>query len=414
MKYFIILALIVTGGCKEADDSSGDLKTLDQLAGSKNIYTCQTESIANYPSAQLIERIVIGNTKCSSGTEMSSDCKEVAKAVATVPKVFQDAFLELGGSIKVGGDTDQICGVTLKKGEAVEASKIKGIDSCWAIAASDREQSNSPDKVVVIAHKDIQAAKQYTTRVFGYFASQALPFVNADGSGSYTFDFNNNTNRHISDALTSRKTNVANQFVREINTSKDYSMTSMASVLGEALDYVKINGVVTGLSGYEEKVKNRILAFSDYVSADAFDSVYCGAAATTDARLSAANSVFKKTIKAYNDTVHPALVELAASIAKNGSGLNLTASDGRSMLMQILGLGAALFKRMAKADLRTASNTDSRLAGGSTCGSGTCKGCSGCSNGNCNCAGGSCAAGGCSGGTCSCGGACSCCGPSMV
>jgi hypothetical protein len=412
MKYLLSIALLTFVGCKN-DDSTGDLKTLDQLAGSKNVYTCQSEDPTNYPSAELIQRIVIGNTKCDAKA-MSSDCKEVAKAVATVPKVFQNAFYELGGSIKVGGDTDQICGVTLKKAEVVGAEKVSGISSCWAIAASDRDQDNSPSKVVVIAHKDVTSAKQYTTRVFGYFASQALPYVNPDGTG-YKFDFSNIANKNIAAKLTENKVSVANQFVREINKSGEYSLTSMSSVLGEALDYVKINGVVVPeIDAMDQTVKNRILAFSDYVSADAFDSMFCGAA-SNDAKLAKANTVFEDTIADYKTKVHPALLQLATSIAGNGMNLTTTAgSADLAALLQILGIGAAALKSMPNPALQVAASADTSLANNTTVGSCTCGSCQGCANGNCSCANGSCCAGGCCGPNCQCGGTCANCGPSTV
>jgi hypothetical protein len=408
MRYLLSIALLTFVGCKN-DETTGDLKTLDQLAGSKNVYTCQSEDPANYPSAELIQRIVIDNTKCDAKA-MSSDCKEVAKAVATVPKVFQDAFYELGGSIKVGGDTNQICGETLKKAEVVGAEKVSGISSCWAIAASDRDQSNSPTKVVVIAHKDVTAAKQYTTRVFGYFASQALPYVNPDGA-SYKFDFSSIANKNIAEKLTENKVSVANQFVREINKSGEYSLTSMGSVLGEALDYVKINGVVVPeIDAMDQTVKNRILAFSDYVSADAFDSMFCGAA-SNDAKLAKANNVFSNTIEDYKTKVHPALVQLATSIAGNGMNLTTTAgSADLAALLQILGIGAAALKSMPNPALQVAANADTSLANNTTVGSCTCGSCQGCANGNCSCANGSCCAGGCCGPNCQCGGTCANCG----
>lgn len=414
MKYLLMFALFMAVGCKNETDSQGDLKTLDQLAGSDNVYNCQSEDPANFPGAELIKRIVIGNINCDDKA-MTADCKEVAKAVATVPKVFQNAFLALGGSIKVGGDTDQICGVTLKKAEVVESGKISGISSCWAIAASDKLQENSPSKVVVIAHKDIASAKQYTTRVFGYFASQALPYINAEG-GSYKFDFSNIANKNIAQKLTENKIAVASQFVREINKSKEYSLTSMSGVLGEALDYVKINGVVVPeTDAVDQAVKNRILAFSDYVSADAFDSMFCGAS-SSDTKLAKANdAVFSNTIKDYQEKVHPALVQLATAIA--GSGLNLTTSastDSLAAIMQILGLGAAALQRMPNPALQAAANTDASIGNNQTCGSSSCGNCQGCANGNCTCANGSCCAGGCCGGDCGCGGTCANCGPMNV
>jgi hypothetical protein len=409
MKYLLSLALLVSVGCKNDSEAEGDLKTLDQLAGSKNVYTCQSNDPTNYPSAALIQRIVIGNTKCDDKA-MSSDCTEVAKAVATVPKVFQNAFLELGGSIKVGGDTDQICGATLKKAEVVGAAKVSGISSCWAIAASDRDQQNSPSRVVVIAHKDVASAKHYTTRVFGYFASQALPYVNPEGS-SYKFDFHNIANKNIAQKLTENKVAVANQFVREINKSKEYSLTSLGNVLGEALDYVKVNGVkVPETDAMDQTVKNRILAFSDYVSADAFDSMFCGAS-SDDENLAKANAVFANTINDYKAKVHPALVQLATALAGD-DGLNLTTTnDTLAILMQILGLGAAALKSMPNPALSVANTTDMSLANNSTVGSSTCGSCQGCANGNCSCANGSCCAGGCCGPNCNCAGTCANCGP---
>lgn len=412
MKYLLSIALLTFVGCKN-DESGGDLKTLDQLAGSKNVYTCQSEDPTNYPSAELIQRIVINKTKCDAKA-MSNDCKEVAKAVATVPKVFQKAFLELGGSIKVGGDTDQICGVALKKAEVVGAKKVSGISSCWAIAASDRDQENSPSSVVVIAHKDVTSAKQYTTRVFGYFASQALPYVNPDGD-SYKFDFSNIANKNIAAKLTKNKISVANKFVREINKSKEYSLTSMGDVLGEALDYVKVNGVKEPKSdAIDPIVKNRILAFSDYVSADAFDSMFCGAS-SNDPKLKKANSVFSKTIKDYMKKVHPALVQLATSIA--GDDLNLTATTNGgdlAAILQILGISAAAIKSMPNPALSVAHTTNTSLANNTTIGSNTCNSCTGCANGNCSCPSGSCCAGGCCGLNCDCGGTCGFCSPSTV
>ncbi len=410
MKYLLSIALLVTVGCKKDGESVGDLKTLDQLAGSKNVYTCQSNDPTNYPSAELIQRIVIGNTKCNDKA-MSSDCKEVAKAVATVPKIFQNAFLELGGSIKVGGDTDQICGVTLKKAEVVGAAKVSGISSCWAIAASDRDQENSPSRVVVIAHKDVTAAKQYTTRVFGYFASQALPYVNPDGAG-YKFDFSNIANKNIAQKLTENKISVANQFVREINKSKEYSLTSLGSVLGEALDYVKVNGVaVPDTDAMDQTVKNRILAFSDYVSADAFDSMFCGAA-SNDAKLAKANTVFANTIADYKLKVHPALELLATAIAGNGDySLTTTTNVSITTLLQFLGLGVAALQSMPKPAFSVASTTDTSLANNKTVGSSTCGSCQGCANGNCSCPNGSCCAGGACGPNCNCSGTCANCGP---
>jgi len=412
MKYLLSIALLVTTiGCKNESESGGDLKTLDQLAGSKNVYNCQSDDPTNYPSPTLIQRIVIGNSKCDDKA-MSSDCKEVAKAVATVPKVFQNAFLELGGSIKVGGDTDQICGATLKKAEVVGAAKVSGIASCWAIAASDRDQAHSPSRVVVIAHKDIASAKQYTTRVFGYFASQALPYVNPDGS-SYKFDFNNVANKNIAQKLTENKVSVANQFVREINKSKEYSLTSLGNVLGEALDYVKINGVaVPDSNAMNQTVKNRILAFSDYVSADAFDSMFCGAS-SDDKRLAQANAVFSNTIKDYKEKVHPALVQFATAIAGNGDFSLTTTNDSLAMIMQILGIGVAALKSMPNPALSVANSTDTSLANNMTVGSNTCGSCQGCANGNCSCPDGSCCAGGCCGPNCNCAGTCANCGPLM-
>ena len=172
----------------------------------------------------------------------------------------------------------------------------------------------------MIAHKDVTAAKQYTTRVFGYFASQALPYINADGAG-YKFDFSNIANKNIAQKLTENKVAVANQFVREINKTKEYSLTSMSSVLGEALDYVKVNGVaVPDSDAMDQTVKNRILAFSDYVSADAFDSMFCGAA-SSDAKLAKANVLFSNTIEDYKTKVHPALVQLATAIAGNNGSI---------------------------------------------------------------------------------------------
>jgi len=411
MKYLLTIALLVTVGCKNDGESEGDLKTLDQLAGSKNVYTCQSDDPANFPSAELIQRIVIGNTKCDAKS-LSSDCREVAKAVATVPKVFQDAFLELGGSIKVGGDTDQICGVTLKKAEVVGAAKVSGIASCWAIAASDREQQGAPSKVVVIAHKDVTSAKQYTTRVFGYFASQALPYVNPEGSG-YKFDFHNIANKNIAQKLTENKVSVANQFVREVNKSKDYSLTSMGNVLGEALDYVKINGVVVpDTDAMDQTVKNRILAFSDYVSADAFDSMFCGAS-SNDVKLAKANAVFSNTIEEYKTKVHPALVQFATAIAGN-SDLSLTTTttnESLAMILQILGMGATALKNMPKPALSVANTTNTALANNTTVGANTCGSCQGCANGNCSLASGGSCAGGCCGPNCNVAGTCANCVP---
>ena len=40
MKYLLSIALLTFIGCKN-EESEGDLKTLDQLAGAKNVYTCQ-------------------------------------------------------------------------------------------------------------------------------------------------------------------------------------------------------------------------------------------------------------------------------------------------------------------------------------------------------------------------------------
>lgn len=404
MKYFLSLLVLLSVGCKN-DGETANVKTLDQLAGSENVYSCQTENRANYPDAKLIERIVIGETSCDpSADKMSADCKEVVKAVATVPKVFQDAFLELGGSIKIGADTDRICGATLKKGNAFETSKISGIESCWAVAAGDSNQPNTPDRVVVIAHRDMKAAKSYTTRVFGYFASQALPYINKTDNG-YSFEFYNNTNRHINDALMLKKADVANQFVRDINSSSQFEMSGLSNVLGEALDYVKVNGVKPGLAGYTDNVKNRVLAFADFVSADAFDSMYCGG----DSRLASANKVFQKTIENYKKNVHPALEVLAKNIADNNSSMNLTTSVDMSTLMQILGLGAQVLRSMPQPALQTAANADTSLGNGMTCGSGTCGSCSGCANGNCSCANGQCCAGGACGASCGCpGGMCNC------
>ena len=408
MRYLLSIALLTSFvGCKN-DETTGDLKTLDQLAGSKKVYTCQTEDKANYPSAELVQRIVIGNTKCDAKA-MSSDCKEVAKAVATVPKEFQDAFLELGGSIKVGGDTDQICGVTLKKAEVVGEEKISGIASCWAIAASDRDQDNSPSKVVVIAHKNLTSAKQYTTRVFGYFASQALPYVNPDGAG-YKFDFNNIANKNIAAELTKNKVSVMNKFVREIKKSK-YSLTSMEPVLGVALNYVKLSDNINPeTDAIDQPVRNRVLAFSDYVSADAFDSMFCGEA-STNKKLKKANKTFESTIEDYRTKVHPALQQLAKSIAGNGMNLTTTAgSADLAALLQILGIGAAVLKSMPNPALQVAASSDTSLANNTTVGSCTCGSCQGCANGNCSCANGSCCAEGCCGPNCQCGGTCANCG----
>jgi hypothetical protein len=404
MKYFLSLFIVLSVGCK-SEDETANVKTLDQLAGSSNVYSCQTDSGANYPDAKLIERIVIGEQSCSSASDnMSSDCKEIVKAIATVPKVFQEAFLELGGSIKVGGDTGRICGATLKQGKTLKASKISGIESCWAIAASDVQQAGAPDRVVVIAHRDMAAAKSYTTRVFGYFVSQALPYINRSESGGYSFDFYNNTNRHINDAMMEKKADVASQFVRDIKDSSEYEMSGLSNVLGEALEYVKANGVNPGLSGYTDSVKSRVLAFADFVSADAFDSMFCGG----DSRLVAANKVFQKTIDNYKENVHPALEALAKNIAGSDSSLNLTtANEGMATLLQFLGIGAQLLKSMPKPALQSANTMDTSLAGGGTCGSGTCGSCQGCSGGNCSCSGGQCCAGGCCGGSCGCPG-CTC------
>ena len=399
MKYFLSIALLLAVGCKNDGESEGDLKTLDQLAGSKNVYTCQSDDPTNYPSAALIQSIVIGDTKCDAKV-MSSDCKEVAKAIATVPKVFQDAFVELGGSIKIGGDTDQICGVTLQKAEVVGASKVSGIDSCWAIGASDRAQPDAPSKVVVIAHKDVSAAKQNTTRVFGYFVSQALPYVNPDGT-SYKYDFSNIANKNIAQLLTERKIAVANQFVREINMSKEYSLTSMSNVLGEALDYVKVNGVeIPDTDAMNPVVKNRILAFSDFVSADAFDSMYCG---SSGAKLAKANAVFTKTIADYNKNVHPVLEALAKAIADNKSGHSLTTTTtfASAELMVLLGATISALQSMPKASVAPASTNDIQVAGKS-CGGACAAGCTNCQNGNCNCGPGGCSCGGGCGPGCTC------------
>lgn len=164
----------------------------------------------------------------------------------------------------------------------------------------------------------------------------------------------------------------------------------------------------------DQTVKNRILAFSDYVSADAFDSMFCGAA-SNDAKLAKANSVFSNTIEDYKTKVHPALVQLATSIAGNGLNLTTTAGSGDlAALLQILGMGAAALKSMPRPALQVAANTDMSLANNTTVGSCTCGSCQGCANGNCSCANGSCCAGGCCGPNCQCGGTCANCSPATV
>ncbi len=283
-----VLIMILAGfyvSCKKPDDSAARIKTLDSIAsGSLNIddYQCDgSRSVAITDKKIIFDR---KDTKKLSEEKKKDIRKAVKDYFAALPPEVEELFLKMGGQVMITNRTNEICSSSFY-GKNLDSSKGEQTDGCFHFV-SDPGKRKTPI-FAVVQSPDAKKIRYYGPQIFGYMYAQFYSRLTISaGKNGLKIDGTEPM------ALATLKEDVANAFLSDIISTKNYKLEVLENLIGkksnEELKGDNIEKPLDKLSFLKDESRRR--QFLDYVFANSFQSAHCNAKS-----LSVANSKFKKS-----------------------------------------------------------------------------------------------------------------------
>jgi hypothetical protein len=435
----IISGLLASGllACKaQSDLSTSRVKTLDSIAnGTLNLdaYQCKGSKQASIGDEKIV--FDISNGQAFSDGRKSELRKAVKDYFSSLPDSAESLFLKFGGQVLITGKASEICSSS-HYGRNLDDSKGEKTDGCFHFV---NDPTGREGAIFTIVHSpDAKKIRYYGPQIFGYLYAQFYSRLTI-GANRKSLAISQQEPMQ----LITLKEKVANAFLADILTTKDYKIDVLENLLGEnsntELKNLEISPPLERLSSLKDPKKRS--QFLDYVYANSFQSAHCNSTSRDVAK-----NKFKKSAALFSEVdaavnqVSAALIGKSSSSAPSagssdafslaeGGLLSLGGGGILSSIMPLFGnlLGmsdgggggiADLFMSLLGGGLGGNGGAFQQQGGGfdpsnmagalfsqlSSCGcqGGNCKGCSGgcsggccssCSNGSCGGSCGSCSAG---------------------
>lgn len=281
----IILLCTSYASCKKTDDSAARIKTLDSIAsGSLNIDDYQCDGSR---SVAITDKKIIFDKKDTKKLSEEKK-KEIRKAVkdyfAALPAEVEELFLKMGGQVMITNRTNEICSSSFY-GKNLDTSKGEQTDGCFHFV-SDPGKKKTPI-FAVVQSPDAKKIRYYGPQIFGYMYAQFYSRLSISaGKNGLKIDGTEPM------TLTTLKEDVANAFLSDILSTKNYKLDVLENLIGkkssEELKGGDFEKPLDKLSFLKDEGRRR--QFLDYVFANSFQSAHCNAKS-----LSVANAKFKKS-----------------------------------------------------------------------------------------------------------------------
>lgn len=271
--------------CKKPDDSASRIKTLDSIAsGSLNIDDYQCDGSR---SPAITDKKIIFDRKDTKkiGEEKKNELRKAVKDYfAALPPEVEELFLKMGGQVMITNRTNEICSSSFY-GKNLDTSKGEQTDGCFHFV-SDPSKRKTPI-FAVVQSPDAKKIRYYGPQIFGYMYAQFYSRLTiSEGKNGLKVDGTEPM------ALATLKEDVANAFLSDIISTKNYKLEVLENLIGrkssEELKVGEIEKPLDKLSFLKDESRRR--QFLDYVFANSFQSAHCNAKS-----LSVANSKFKKS-----------------------------------------------------------------------------------------------------------------------
>jgi hypothetical protein len=335
----IILLSTYYASCKKSDDSAARIKTLDSIAsGSLNIDDYQCDGSR---SAAITDKKIVFDKKDTKKLSEEKK-KEIRSAVkdyfAALPPEVEELFIKMGGQVMITNRTNEICSSSFY-GKNLDASKGEQTDGCFHFM-SDPGKRKTPI-FAVVQSPDTKKIRYYGPQIFGYMYAQFYSRLTISG-GKNGLKIDGTEPMQ----LATLKEDVANAFLSDILTTKNYKLDVLENLIGKnSSDELKGDNIEKPLDKLSFlKDDSRRRQFLDYVFANSFQSAHCNAKS-----LSVAQSKFKKS-SALFERLDASISQTSAALTGKSVPIKNADKDGK--------------KNAKKAEFGLAEGDELSLAGG--------------------------------------------------